>query len=100
MNILPARILGGAFLCRDAADARSTAKFLPFHRLPDGGTIAAEGTIVLHPKAIAVRLLATGLIAMVLAEAAAAKSVNIIGVIFTLDANRVQTVWPNAQKCT
>ena len=37
------------------------------------------------------------LIAVALPPSAAAKSANISGVIFTLDADRVQTVWPNAR---
>ena len=54
-------------------------------------------SIGFHPRAIGLRFLATVLIAMALVEAAAAKSANISGVIFTLDSSHVQTVWPNAR---
>ena len=54
-------------------------------------------SIGFHPRAIGLRFLATVLIAMALVEAAAAKSANISGVIFTTDSSHVQTVWPNAR---
>ena len=54
-------------------------------------------SIGFHPRAIGLRFLATVLIAMALVEAAAAKSANISGVIFTTDSSQVQTVWPNAR---
>lgn len=37
------------------------------------------------------------LLALVFVPASAAKSANISGVVFTLDSNHVQTVWPNAR---
>jgi len=53
--------------------------------------------VVFHSSAPAYRLFVVVLIAMAWVEAAAAKSANISGVIFTLDSNRVQSVWPNAR---
>ena len=43
------------------------------------------------------RFLVTVLVATALADAAAAKSANISGVVSTLDSSHVQTVWPNAR---
>ncbi len=43
------------------------------------------------------RFVVAVLITMALMKGAAANSANIGGVIYTLDANRVQTVWPNAR---
>ena len=37
------------------------------------------------------------LVALLLAPAAAAKSAKVSGVVFTLDSDRMQTVWPNAR---
>ena len=48
-------------------------------------------------KALVLRTLLAVLITVALATSAAAKSANISGVIYTLDADRAQTVWPNAR---
>jgi hypothetical protein len=50
-----------------------------------------------YPSAPAQRILVAVLIALALAPGAAAKSADISGVIFTLDTNHLQTVWPNAR---
>jgi carboxypeptidase family protein/TonB-dependent receptor-like protein len=54
-------------------------------------------TLVFHLRAPVPQIFVAVLIALALVEAAAAKSANLGGVIFTLDSNHVQTVWPNAR---
>ena len=70
---------------------------VPFRRYRGSGTISAEVTNAFQLRALVLRIFAAVLIAVALVQTAAAKSASLSGVIFTLDADRVQIVWPNAR---
>ncbi|HEX8801797.1 MAG TPA: carboxypeptidase-like regulatory domain-containing protein, partial [Terriglobales bacterium] len=52
---------------------------------------------LVHLRAFALRPVVAVLTVMALASSVAATSANISGIIYTLDSNHVQTVWPNAR---